>query len=382
MTPRQLSMIFLAYGTRGSRSLRDKASPIPKPWFKRLDAGPNVIVVCSPNSMEDAALLWNLRSALGDHSVLPAGVLEEEATEPVVERLAFPELNSRNGFPVRAAYLTSCSVSVERLREIAAGVRGDKVGVASCEEILSFGRAGAWDRNENLVWQNGRTRFVPLQSDTRQELFLERSFNPRASLFFDLEVLDQPFPTGDDVRLEAMNFEFYAGSATRSTSASSRSESIEIHWPSRLLTARSVAACRGLDLRESEPGRAARVALADFPNLLIVPIYSTNHCYGSRGNGCPSGVRWYKERLRADSRDAQPIDAVGPTADELPEKPFSAFRKALPNEKAAKYWLLWAEQVGLILKGFQLQCHRCRAKQWIPVNAFLPPIICRGARSL
>jgi hypothetical protein len=379
LTPRQLSMIFLAYGSAGSMSLRDETSPIPRPWFKQLDAGPNVIVVCSPNNLEDAALLWNLRSALGDRFVLPTGVLAEQATQHVIERLAFHKLNSLNGFPVRSAYLTSCSISVERLREIAASVSGDKVGVASCQEILSLGRAGGWVRTENLVWQNGRARFVPLQSDNRQELFVDRSFNQRASMFVDLEVLDQPFPAGDDVRVEAMNYSFYAGSATSSASASSRSESVEIYWPSRLLTARSVAACRGLELRESEPGRAARVALADFPslwdlsNLLHQPLLQLLEEMAAR-----QGFGWYKKRLRADSRDAQPIDAVGPTTDELPEKPFSAFRKVLPNEKAAKYWLLWAEQVGLILKGFQLQCHRCRAKQWIPVNAFLPPIICRG----
>ena len=80
-----------------------------------------------------------LRSAFGDQYVLPAGVLAEQATKQLVERLAFHELNSRSGFPVRAAYLTSCSVPVERLREIAASVNGDKVGVASCEEILSLG---------------------------------------------------------------------------------------------------------------------------------------------------------------------------------------------------------------------------------------------------
>jgi hypothetical protein len=94
LTPRQLSMIFLAYGNAGSMSLRDEPSPIPRPWFKRLDAGPNAIVVCSPNDLEDAALLWNLRSALGDRTVLPTGVLAEQATQQVIERLAFHKLNS------------------------------------------------------------------------------------------------------------------------------------------------------------------------------------------------------------------------------------------------------------------------------------------------
>jgi len=139
LTPRQLSMLFLAYGSAGSTSLRDEASPIPKPWFKRLDAGPNVIVVCSPNNLEDVALLWNLRSALGDRSILPAGVLAEQATQQLVERLAFHELNLRNGFPARLAYLTSCSVSVERLSEIAARVSGDKVGLLPVKKSFRLG---------------------------------------------------------------------------------------------------------------------------------------------------------------------------------------------------------------------------------------------------
>jgi ribosomal protein S27E len=92
-----------------------------------------------------------------------------------------------------------------------------------------------------------------------------------------------------------------------------------------------------------------------------------------------SGFGWYKQRLRAQTGPVDPVEAVGPTTDQLPEKSFSHFKQALGNnERATKYWLSWAEEAGMIVKGFQLQCPTCHAKQWIPVAAFSPPIICRG----
>jgi hypothetical protein len=74
ITPRQLSMFRLAYGNSGSTSLRAKPDLLPTPGFDRYDAGPNVIVVCSPGSLDDLALLWNLRTAHGDALILPIGL--------------------------------------------------------------------------------------------------------------------------------------------------------------------------------------------------------------------------------------------------------------------------------------------------------------------
>ncbi|MEV5686249.1 hypothetical protein AB0L68_24065 [Streptomyces sp. NPDC052164] len=91
------------------------------------------------------------------------------------------------------------------------------------------------------------------------------------------------------------------------------------------------------------------------------------------------GFGWYKNRLRNIGLEANPGKSVGPTTDELPEKTFNEFKKSLGNsDKATKNWLLWAEKSHLILKGFQLACEACDAKQWIPVAAFSPPIVCRG----
>lgn len=65
ITPRQLSMQHLAYGNAGSTALRSKPDLLPSPGFDRYDAGPNVIVPCSPGSLDDLALLWSLRGAHG-----------------------------------------------------------------------------------------------------------------------------------------------------------------------------------------------------------------------------------------------------------------------------------------------------------------------------
>lgn len=108
--------------------------------------------------------------------------------------------------------------------------------------------------------------------------------------------------------------------------------------------------------------------LAHAPLLDLLEQMSARHGFG-----------WYKERLRSQHEEADPTAAVPSSADDLPEKVFPDFKRALGNsDRAAKYWLLWAERSGLVIKGLDLLCVKCRAKQWIPVGAFAPPIICRG----
>lgn len=380
MSPRSLSMIELAYGNTGSSGMRTENRVLPEPKFAQYDAGPNVIVVCSPDSIDDLALLWNLRGAHGDFRTLPIGVPAAQANRDVILQLANDPWISRNGFPARAVYVTSASLSEAQLVELLGEPDGTEFGIASAQDMLTFGHPGSWVRDEVLVWKEGRSRFVPLPAESHRLLFQERGFGELTRMHVDLEVLDNPFPNADDIRLDAPNAAFYAGRQSSWGTARKRSDVREMMWPSKLLMAKSVARKRKLDLRESEPGRAARIALSSLGDigflgyLIHAPLLDM-----LEGMAARQGFGWYKQRLRGQGNEPQPIDAVGPTTDELPEKSFSDFKRALGNsEKATKFWLLWAEKSSLIIKGFQLQCPICQAKQWIPVAAFTPPIVCRG----
>lgn len=379
VTPRRLSMQGLAYGNTGSRSIRTEKVVLPESAFSRYDAGPNIVVICSPYNVSDAALLWNLRGANGDFGPLPIGVLADEVTPELLEMLSREPNIARNGFAVNSIYVTSASLSVSEISTLV-GDYGERIGIAGYEEMLDLGYPGSLSRNEVLVWDEGRTHFVPLPSDVQGDLFTKRPLSSVMRMLADIRVFDAPFPAGSDVRATAFNSTYHAGGCSVSCPPDKRTEVRDLAWPSSLLMAKTVAASRGSELQESEPGRAARVLLAGLGdigmlgNLAHAPLLTMLEEMAAR-----QGFGWYKNRMRRVGQGADPLDSVGPTTDELPEKTFNEFKKALRNsDKATKYWLLWAEKSNLILKGFQLVCAACDAKQWIPVAGFNPPIICRG----
>lgn len=380
ISPRSLSMIHLAYGSDGSSSIRAEGRALPEPGFARFDAGPNVVVVCSEGCAEDYCLLWNLRGAYGDRRPLPIGIPASETTVSVVQSLARNPRISRNGIAAKAVYVTSASLNVGDLLGLLDNPEGKEIGVAGYSDMLTLGPAAQWTRDDVLIWQNGRTSFLPVDRDRHRDVLSEQAFSSTARMYVDLEVLEYPFPAGDDIRVDAGNFTFYAGSQSRWGSARTASEAIDANWPSRLLMARSVASCRDLELEESEPGRAGLVLLSglrdvqEIDRLAHKPLLDLLEQMASK-----SGTTRQRHRLRDSGQDLESSDVVSPTPDLLPERPFDAFLRALGNNhRAATFWLHWAEKCGLIVKGFQLRCPICRAKQWIPVAAFSPPIICRG----
>jgi hypothetical protein len=133
--------------------------------------------------------------------------------------------------------------------------------------MLTFGRPAGWARDEVLVWKEGRSRFVPLPVESHRTLFQERGFGDLTRMYVDLQVFDDHFPFVDDIRIDAPNATFYAGSQSSWGAARSRADVRQILWPSRLLMAKSVARKRKLELRESAPGRAARIALTSLGDI-------------------------------------------------------------------------------------------------------------------
>lgn len=379
ISPRKLSMLQLAYGDAGSTNIRTSRVVLPDDNAARLDAGPSVVVICSPGDMRDVALLWNLRGAKGDAASLPIGIPKDEATPERIQQLMRDPGAPRNGIPANGLYLTSASLSEHEIRSL---IGGDtpRVGIGSYEEMLHLGYPGSISRNEVLVWREGRTAFVPLPASMYRDFFAHGILSPTVAMHADVRALESPFPEGPDVRAIDFNHVYRAGGYSVDVAHRKRNEAYSLFWPSTFLMARIVASKRGFDIRESEPGRAAKILLSGLPsitdlcNLAHAPLLRMLEDMAAR-----QGFGWYKNRLRAHGQQADPIDSVGPTTDELPEKTFNEFKRALGNsDKATKAWLHWAEVSHLILKGFQLVCDACEAKQWVPVAAFAPPIICRG----
>jgi hypothetical protein len=174
ITPRQLSMLHLGYGNSGSPSIRAAPDILPSPNFVKFDAGPNVVVVCSPDSLHDLALLWNLRGAQGDGRVLPIGLPLDVIDANAIRTLINHPRIARNGVAHRLAYITSASVGVEAICERLGNLlEGDRplVAVEPLPETLDLGYPGGWHRDDVLVWHNGRTQLTPLPADSHSDVF-------------------------------------------------------------------------------------------------------------------------------------------------------------------------------------------------------------------
>jgi hypothetical protein len=378
MTPRQLSMTHLAYGTAGSTSIRDESGALPEPDYARFDAGPNVVVVCRSGSVADIAMLWNLRAALGDGFVTPIGLPEDGTTPEAIAAIVGHPRRSHQGWSRRTLYVTSASIPVDELQQRLGHV-GEHVALASRDQMLTLGAAAGWPRDEVLVWHEGVSSFVPGADEHYRQVLARFGWRFDCDMAVDVSLPTFPFPAGDDVRVDASNWTFADGSASNGIGRRA-TEAITINWPSRLLMAQAVARRRDLRLAESEPGRAAMVVLSgltsgwELANLAHAPLLALLESMAAR-----QGMSWYRQRLRSAGQPLALIELVARTADDLPEASMHDFKRALRNNQAAaRYWLYWAERRGLIVKGFPLECPHCRSKQWTPVAAFAPPIVCRG----
>lgn len=377
-SPRQLSTFDLGHGAEGDGSLRSEPSVLPNPRFAVRDGHSNVVVVCTPDNVEDLCLLWNLRAAYGDRHVLPIGVPAGELTAKALLELTSHPRVARFGFATRRAYVTSTSVPAEGFRD-ALSPAGSYAAVPP-RDVLTFGPPPGWPRQEVVMWRDGRATIVPVPAHQRDSQILPRPFSRLLRAEVDIQVPDRPFPAGDDVRVAGINGGFFAGRLARSITFGD-SNNVEVLWPSRALALRSVGARRGVELAASDAGKAASLVIRglsstfDLTMLAHEPLLTLLESMAAR-----TGASWAKRVVRdRNLPDLNPTEEVAPVVDDLPERSFDAFREALGRSApAARVWLRWAETSGLVVKGFPLECSRCGAKQWTPVSAFAPPIICRG----
>lgn len=344
------------------------------------DDGSRVVVVCRPESVEDVTLLWNIRGAHGDYRPFPLGIPVQEVNPQTLGQLSSASSANLHGGARNRIYLTSASLSEEELQSLIAPYDMQEAVVVPYESALTIGHGGGWVREEVVNWSEGLALITPLPLDSHSELFATRAFGDVARTYFDIYLTNSPLPIAEDVRFIGNGFTFRAGSATSWGVASNRAEVKEIRWPTRLDLAQSIGARRGLEITESEPGAACRHALeglghiAWIGNLAHAPLLALLETMAAR-----QGFNWFKERLRTAGLSTTNSEAVAPSVDQLPDKSFHDFKRALGNnETATKYWLLWAEKARLITKGFTLACDSCGGKQWIPVSAFVPPLRCRS----
>lgn len=378
LSPRKLSMTKLSYAGTASSTIRHGRHVLPDPHFARYDAGPNIVVVCSPGSTDDLALLWNLRAAHGDNYAVPIGIPLADFCRQSIRTVALAAGLARNGISASSLYVTSASVATTDMAEVVGDLQ--HISVRPAEDIVQAGTVLGFTRDEVLVWQQGAASYKPLDDATDQNIFNRRNINDLLMMQYDVSVPSAPLPLSNDYRVNPLNGGFYADAFSTWSSPRYGRRMARVQWPSRDLIANSLASIRRLELRESAPGIAARIFIQKMGGIHEASMLCHGPLLGLLEEmSTRQGFGWYKKRLRQLGLDAEAETAVGSAIDELPEKSFHDFKRVLGNnDLVARRWLSWAERANVVIKGFPLQCPICGAKQWTPVANFTPPVTCRG----
>jgi len=368
ITPRQFANMFLTHGLAPDTSfLGDDRQIIPAPNATRRAAGPNLIVAMTAGSVEDVALLWNLRAAHGDRRVLPIGVPADQITPEVLRLLQEPGRATMFGLGGGKCHLVSCSVPFETLSELAAG--SPTARSVPYEEILTCGPAPGRRRSHISIWQEGRTRLDPLSDADREVLRDARGGARSVPLTLDIQVEGVPLPTDPTMRGSEWWGRFQAGAAQVAVSELRPQHTIEVAWPPSWTCLAAVAQSRGLDVRESQPGLAAASlirSLGDITHIRWLMHHGLNALLYRMAER--SGMAWWKQRwteaqrqLREQGSDTATIDeaaallgrddpVVAP-AGEGRAVAFQEFVTTLGTEVAARHWVSWAERRHLLVRG-------------------------------
>jgi hypothetical protein len=392
--PRQLSNLHLAAGMEPDASFIGHNETIPPRSPVRRAAGPNIIVVLSPESVEDTALLWNLRAAHGDRRVLPIGVPAAELTGPVLQELRKPGRAQMFGFSGGKCHVTSASLTQDELRDMTAHTPG--VIVASEADLLTFGGPPGRPGNQIGMWESGRSRLMISDSD-RKVLGPLTSAVRGVDILVDVRVNGRPLPRNEVMRGLPFSSHYRGGAAQAALQQLRRVEAVTVAWPPSWTSLAATAQTRGLIVKPSDPGLAAVALLESLGEieqvrwLLHGPLIDLLYRLGER-----SGMSWWKSRWTAVHKQLleQGIErdvleraahelgrddpAIAPSG-EGRDLPFVDFQKAFGGKRvAAEHWIRWAEQRHLLVRGVRIGCSACGGKSWLPMASLPPPVGCTG----
>lgn len=393
LTPRRFSGMFLAAGMEPDTSYLGRTEEVlPRPWAVRRAAGPNLIVVMSPGSVEDLALLWNLRCAHGDRRVLPIGLPVEAVDAAALSALQKPGHATMFGLGGGGCYLTSASLDLDSLKQFAG--LGARLEAVPYEQVLTFGPAPGRPSTHITTWENGRTRLRPV-SESDKEVLATSVGVMMPTLLLDVAITGHPLPADGTMRGTDWAPRYQAGAAQVQVPFRSR-ETVEVAWPSTWTCLEAVCLGRGLTAAESEAGLAAATLLRAIGGVGMVrflqhrPLVELLYRMAER-----SGMAWWKSRWAAAHRqllaagtDPDALDRAGDLLgrddpavappDEGRHVPFSEFVATLGSEPAARHWVGWAERRHLLVRGAQIHCPHCKSRPWLPMGALPPPVTCSG----
>jgi len=386
-TPAMMSMALLGI-SRAARSGSIQGPPLlPNPEETAQQIGPNIVVVYEPGSVEDLALIWNLRMANGLPDGFPLGLPRTadlgSALKHWQDEFAFQMWTLGHD---RCA-LTSTTVPLEALRSVA-DAAGPLWSVVAPDEVLRDSDRASRRSLDIADFVDGEATVAGWDPSDRDALGRRRSRMHEFVGIGRFGLRDRRIPPSRSLEPE---YSFAAGFRGGGFEfPESRSDSLtSIRWPAGWMVIEALALDRGLKAQRSSAGLAAAALLERVGSIaglsalrserLIELLYRLSE---------RSGMTWFRSKLREmgtamKTEDQQLLQEAiaglhfSATNEEQQETTFSALVQML-GRKGGEAWLGWAEERELLIRGAKVHCAHCGARSWRTIEELGPAPVCRG----
>jgi hypothetical protein len=386
LSPFELTYAGLTSSGRGtSHSWRDG---LLHPNRRRLHP---VVVVYSPDSVEDLCLIRTLRAARSRRGDGPFAVPNTVDFTSVISGWgASGAFNSASG---RRCVLTSASVDTANLQQIAREL-GDHWTVEAFGELLDTPVRPHRASTDVVMFSGGSGLLLPWSEDDR------RAFGSRVSGWGGLSSVVLVRPLGRRLApSKSLSVDMWSGyrwiHGGCETSPANPAEPFTMRWPTNWTVLEAMMRDRDLSVRPSVPGRAAEVVLAQMEDIDELALLSSPdvikllYRLGER-----QGMTWFRskfnaviEQLRtAGDEMAERVGALEDYLSRLTASTEDAGRHTVTaagmrlgaSREETQHWIDWAEATNLLLRGVNVRCAACEGESWIPMRDIAPPVICPG----
>lgn len=396
-TPAQMSRHGLALWRLPEASHMSEAPALPMEHFERGRYGPNLVVVYEPGSVEDLALLWNLRGAHAAHPSVPLAV---PVTDDPARALRIWSSHPSESWALRLFGLVShpwgivsASVGPDDLAQIAADA-GGLWRATEADLVLKPAARPGRQGSDVALFHDGIAQVAALNGEDREFLRTRPSQAHSPELRATLRPKDERLPETRIFRRFLPTLWGYRGGG-QEFDVGKLDSIVQLDWPSGWNLLDALVRDHDLQPRPSRPGRAATAFLQRLGLLAeLEPLVDTEVLDAVSALGVRSGRAWFEQKVRElhDALGLAPDDAVERSRaiecelSELQLEPFEADRAELTRDglkqrltrAAADEWLGWAESRELLVRGAEIRCPRCHARRWRPAAELAPPIVCSG----
>ncbi|NEW45523.1 hypothetical protein GV794_23810 [Nocardia cyriacigeorgica] len=352
--------------------------------------GPNVVVVYDKGSVDDLALIWNLRAKLCHPKGLPLAIPYTDSIAEDLDVIAGHGGACHHfGFGHSIA-VTSFSVPLQDLREIDAETTYDVVDPWDLiEDVHGYFVSSA----EVVQFSDGSASIPDFSSTDIKELGQGYLGSSHATwLTLTTIIKGNELPPSRTMRRGKWKYYDVGYSTGKITHVGKLDSFTKIFHPSGLETLRALGADLGLDARPSEPGKAAeQLVRAASGNLSMFASTGVTKLLGEmsrRGHASlvkrrldqylagtvPDGSDRYE--LLLDKLNA----AIGsPDLEEVGYMTFNRIKQMLDLSKdEAIAWVEWAVSHRILIRGFEAACSACGHRQWRALADAVPELVCHG----